>query len=320
MDRPPPERVTAVVVNYRTPQLTLDSLASLARVRSEAPTLNAVVVDNCSGDHSVEQIRDGLASLGADWIEVVEAPVNGGFSRGNNFGIQHALKRGWDPDAIWLLNSDTLVCEGSLAGLCRALAIDEQVGLASPRLEGADGSPQQSCFRDFRFSSQLVRAAATSVVSRLFPNGVVALPVLEERKFVEWTSFASVLIHRTVIDAVGGLDEQYFMYFEDADFCREARSHGFRILHEPAARTIHLVGKSSDAMESAKAKRRLPRYWFESRNRYYAKWYGGYRGVVAANLAWHLGRCVSGLREVLEWKPTHLCEKEAWDIWIKPAT
>ncbi len=105
------------------------------------------------------------------------------------------------------------------------------------------------------------------------------------------------------------------MYFEDVDFCRTAFDHGWKIAHVPEAEVIHLRGGSSSTKTDIKARRRPPQYVYESRSRYFKKFYGPL-GVLLANLCWLLGRGISYLRESIGSKSPHICLGQGRDIWI----
>lgn len=304
-------RIAAVILNYRTPSLAVDCLASLEGEQRAYSGLVAVVVDNASGDDSADRIAAAVAERGwSGWVRLVRAAENRGFSAGNNLGI-----RAVEADVYWLLNSDTLVRPGALLELVRALRERPDAGFLSPRLEWPDGTPQQSCFRFLRPPTELVRTASTRPVTTLLRQYEAALPVAEAPIEPDWTTFASVLIRRFVFDRIGLLDEGYFMYYEDVDFCRMARQAGITIVHWPAARVVHLRGQSSSVKKATIERKRRPVYFYAARSRYYAKFHGRL-GLCVANVYWGLGRLISLLREVVGNKQPHTCQREARDIWI----
>ncbi len=300
--------LAVVVLNYRTGAMTVDCLRSLAAEVEEGERV--VVVDNASGDGSAEHIAAAIEGEGwGAWASLVEAEGNHGFSAGNNVGILAV-----DAEAYFLLNSDTLVRPGALAALREALAAHPEVGLFSPRLEWPDGEPQRSVFRDPTPWSELERAAGTGPVSRLLARRIVAPPVVDEPVAFEWASFAAILVRREVFLRIGLMDEGYFLYFEDIDFCRRARRAGVASLHWPAARIVHLRGGSGPVKENLARRRRQPAYYWQARSRFFAKAYGRL-GLLLANLMWLCGRAVSLARELVRNKQPHLCEKEGRDIW-----
>jgi N-acetylglucosaminyl-diphospho-decaprenol L-rhamnosyltransferase len=250
-----------------------------------------------------------------DWVTLLPLSENGGFAAGNNAGIHAALREVNDSQAFWLLNSDTYVRRGALLELCKALDQHPQAGIVSPRLEWPDGTPQVSCFRRFRPSTELVKAAATSTITKIFRRGNVALPLSDQPFTTDWTSFASVLIRRAALMKVGDLDTGYFMYYEDADYCRRMWRWGLEVLHIPRARVVHLRGGTSPVKSLGAQRKRRPRYFYAARTRHYAKWYGGWVGVLLANICWHLGRMISFSRELIRNKKPHTCDNEWRDIW-----
>jgi GT2 family glycosyltransferase len=269
-----------------------------------------VVVDNDSGDGSADHLEREIAARGfAGWARVIRAPCNGGFSAGNNLGMRA------EPAAFYLLlNSDAYVRRGAIAELLHAAEAHPRAGIVSPRLEWPDGTPQVNCFRDRSPLSEVIEAAGTSVVTRLLGRWDVPLPVSDVPFEPPWASFACVLLRRELVQAVGGMDDGYFMYFDDIDYCRRAREAGYAVLHWPRARVVHLRGGSSPVKAQLAARKRPPLYYYEARARYFAKFYG-HGGLVATNLLWGIGRTVSGLRERLGRKRAHTCEGEGRDIW-----
>lgn len=297
-----------VIVNYRTPELVIDCLNSLASEIPSLPPTKVIVVDNHSGDDSVSLIKSAIVSF--DWVELIESEINGGFSYGNNVGIK-AIKA----DNYLLLNSDTIVREGAIALLLEALNKYPQAGIISPRLEWLDGEPQISCFRNRSPINELINSAKTGVITKILNKYDVPLAVSEETIEVEWTSFACVLIRKTVIEEIGLMDEDYFMYFDDIDYCRRTKKAGWQTIHYPFARVVHLRGGSGSVKKDIATKKRPPAYLYASRSRYFTKFYG-VLGLWLANLLWLLGRSISYTREIIEKKPPQTCVLESRDIWL----
>ncbi len=303
-------RLAIVIINYRTPQLVIDCLASL-QTEIIVDQHRVIVVDNASGDHSIAVLEQAITERQwSSWVTLLPSPVNGGFSAGNNLGMQ-ALSA----DAYLLLNSDTIVRSGAIQSLLEALQTYPEAGLISPRLEWSDGTPQISCFRDRSPLSELIQSAATGLITRLLGAYDVPLPVSDLPIEPEWTSFACVLLRRQVIEQIGLMDEGYFMYFDDIDYCRRAREAGWKIVHYPHAHIVHLRGGSGSVKTAVAARKRPPAYLYASRSRYFAKFYGK-TGLWIANICWLTGRSVSWLREKVGNKESPICEQEAQDIWL----
>jgi N-acetylglucosaminyl-diphospho-decaprenol L-rhamnosyltransferase len=304
-------RLAIVVLNYRTAALTTDCLQSIAPQRE--PGMAVVVVDNDSGDGSADALVQWIAANGhGDWMRVLRAPRNGGFAAGNNLGLAAV-----DAERYVLLNSDTRLLPGALRALQDAADRSPQAGIFGPRMVDEHGAYTPSHFRFPNPIHELIRAANTGPVTRLLRRWDVALPDSDQPAPAAWVGFAGVLIRREVLAATGPLDEGYFMYFEDADFCRRARDRGFAVLYWPASRIVHLLGRSSGVTGATDRRRRPPRYYYASRARYFRRHHGRL-GIPLANLMWYLGFLVSCLRMACGRPPTHRVG-EARDLWIRTA-
>jgi hypothetical protein len=164
--------------------------------------------------------------------------------------------------------------------------------------------------------SEVIDAARTSVVTQLLHPFDVPLPITDDSFEPQWTSFACVLIRRSVLEQIGLMDDGYFMYYDDIDFCRRARQAGWKIRHLPQAHVVHLRG-GSGSVKSDVASRKRPRpYLYASRSRYFAKFYGPF-GLGLANAGWLLGRGIAAVRELLGQKEPHTCDRQLQDIWFQ---
>lgn len=303
-----PHRIAVVILNYRTPALVAECIDTL--LPEIDPARDAVViVDNASGDDSVEALRALVARHPEAPLRLIESPVNGGFAAGNNLGVRAVAAQ-----AYLLLNSDTRVRPGALGRLWSRLQSDPSIGLVGPRLEWPDGEPQVSCFRLLSPWSELIAGARTGPIRRLLARWDVPLPLRDEPFAPEWVSFAAVLVRAEVWRAIGAMDEGFFLYFEDVDTCRRAREAGFRVCYEPTARIVHLRGGSGPVKALSAQRKRRPRYYYAARARYFRNAYGPL-GPLAANLCWSAGRAVAWLRETLGRKAPHTVERELLDVW-----
>ncbi|MGD9973171.1 MAG: glycosyltransferase family 2 protein [Desulfatirhabdiaceae bacterium] len=301
--------LAVVIINYCTPDLVIQCLNSLESQLDDS-TQRVVVVDNASPDGSGAMIASHLRLAGWNrWVTLIQSPVNGGFSAGNNLGV-----RSLNAKLYLLLNSDTIVRPGAISQLTRAAVDHPDAGLIGPRLEWPDTGPQISCFRNHSPFSQMIDAAGTGPLTRTFSRFDVPLPVSQYPMMPDWLSFAAVLVRRQVWQGVGPMDEGYFMFFEDADYCRRCRRAGWKILYWPSARVVHLRGGSSQVKRNQAARRRLPAYYYASRRRYFTRFYGR-NGVMAANICWSLGRWIAWMRERVGRKMPHHCQRAFLDTW-----
>lgn len=301
-------KLLVVIVNYRTPALTVDCLASLApeilRVAgAETGNVRVVITDNLSGDDSVAQISRAILDNGwSDWASLMPLPRNGGFAYGNNAGIRPALQSADPPEFVLLLNPDTLVRPGALSALLEFMENRREVGIAGSRLEHPDGTPQRSAFRFHSVLGELEAGLRLGLASRVLARRVVAPPVPGEACATDWVAGASMMIRREVFSQIGLMDEEYFMYFEEVDFCRRARRAGWQCWYVPESRVVHLVGQSSGVTDARQSRKRRPAYWFASRKRYFLKNLGWIRTQLA-NLAWTISYASYRLRRAIQRKP-----------------
>jgi N-acetylglucosaminyl-diphospho-decaprenol L-rhamnosyltransferase len=302
-------QLAVIILNYRTPELTIDCLASMENEIDDG--IFVIVVDNNSGDGSCEKIEECLnRNNWRKWCRLIPSEVNGGFAAGNNLGIRAVVA-----EAYVLLNSDTLIRPGAFSSLLDALRQNPDAGIVAPGLENNDGVITINTFRFVTPVYEFMRAAGTRPISSMLRKFNVVLNPDNKPFEPQWVGFACVIIRKEVIDLVGLLDEDFFMYFEDIDYCRRVRERGWRILYWPDARVAHLIGGSSGVTSLSNLRRRPPKYYYEARANYFKKYYG-ILGFITANILWTAGRFISFLREKIGNKTPTLREKEYRDIWI----
>ena len=270
----PDVTVAVIIVSYRSAGLAIESLRSLQAERAAAGlAIRAVVIDNASGDFP--QISRAVEENGwGSWVTTVLAAHNGGFAYGNNLGVRHALQSG-PVDYLYLLNPDTQVRPGAIATLVRFLESQPRIGIAGSSFENADGSEWPIAFRFPSLLSELSQALAFGPLIRLLDQWAVAKHMSQGMpQQVDWICGASMMIRTAVFEAIGGLDEGYFLYFEETDFCLRAQRAGFQTWYVPESRVMHVGGQSTGVTERNTAPKRLPGYWFDSRRRYFTKAFG----------------------------------------------
>lgn len=309
--------VAVSIINYRTPDLTCAAAASVLDDLGDRDA-RVVIVDNLSGDGSVEAIEAWLAQRGDARAMLVRSDENTGFSGGHNQGMAAAP----EADFYLLLNSDALVRPGFFDLMLAAAEANPGAGLVAPRLEWDDGDPQQSCFRFASPTSELIRGANSGPISRLLGHRLVALPVDPDPALIEWASFACILLRGDMVRAIGPMDEGYFLYFEDAEYALRARRAGWDVAYVPEARAVHHRGGSGPVKAMQSEKKRLPGYYWRSRARFLAQAYGP-AGPLLGNLAWSTGRLMAQTRRVLGKRVPRANEAEWRDIWtgmLRPLT
>jgi GT2 family glycosyltransferase len=288
--------VLAVIVNYRTADLTLRSVRAALEALERFPGSQVCLVENGSGDGSAARFHEASAREGwGDRVTLIESPENLGFAGGVNLAVRPVLGSGASPRYVYLLNSDARPEPDAIAVLVRFLDENEEASIAGSYIYGIDGVTHDTAFRFPSVASQLEEALGIGVVSRLLDRWVVSKPVPAEAARVDWLAGASMLIRFEVFERVGLLDEGYFIYFEETDFCRRAGRIGLATWYVPESRVEHVGGASTGWKDFSKPR---PPYWFEGRRHYFAKNHG--RAYLwAANLAWLLGWLVGEPRRRL---------------------
>lgn len=227
-------RLTIVIVNFNAREHLENCLASLAAAPPSTPH-EIVVVDNASTDGSVAAVRAGWPS-----VAVLEQRENRGFAAANNAGIRATAS-----ELVLLLNNDTIVPPGAIDALVKRLETADDAAVAGPRLVDGSGRPELSFGPMISPFGELRQ----KVVMALQRRGVPPVTSWVERatrreRYVDWVSGACLLVRRSAAEEAGLLDERYFLYTEDVDFCAAIRARGHRILFTPVAEVVHLRGQS----------------------------------------------------------------------------
>ncbi|MBV9174434.1 MAG: glycosyltransferase family 2 protein [Chloroflexi bacterium] len=225
-----PALIYAIVLHWRTPGLTtrcVESLAALDRCDTLF-RLRVLVVDNGSGD-----VPDFSACSGLS-VETISLTRNLGYAGGNNVGLRHA----WDAGATWalLLNSDVVLAPDCLVELLRVASVDHRIGIVGP-LVLRESQPDRIQSNGQRFGRWTARHTEID-------RGGLATSIDTAPHIVDAVSGCALMVRRELADSVGPLDEQFFLYFEDLDWCLRARRSGFGVMCIPAARVWHRGGAS----------------------------------------------------------------------------
>jgi N-acetylglucosaminyl-diphospho-decaprenol L-rhamnosyltransferase len=225
-------KCSVLIVNYASWPLTLRCIESLYETGYR--DFETIVVDNDSVEPP--ELPPG--------VRLLRNKENLGFARAHNRGI--AASTG---DIVVLMNPDTVVEKDFFEDLERFFANNPKVGIAGPRILESDGEVQLSARREISaFSGFLGR---TSLLTRLFPKSSLVknqFPAVTGGSYptsVDWVSGACMAIRRKTLRGIGSLDERFFMYFEDADLCRRARTAGWLVYYLPHIEIIHQTGASS---------------------------------------------------------------------------
>lgn len=230
--------LSIIIVNYKTPELTVAAIASVMGSDTRY-TYEIIVIDNASADQSVEQIRQQFPD-----VILLANESNVGFAKANNQGFRLAQGR-----YVLLLNSDTVVQEDTLEVMLNFMEDSPHVGAAGCKVVLPDGRLDKACRRGFPTPSASFYYAFG--ISKLFPRqpryNQYQLSYLDPDQDypVDCLVGAFMMVRREVIEQVGGLDEDFFMYGEDIDWCYRIKQAGWQIYYYPHTRIIHYKGASS---------------------------------------------------------------------------
>jgi N-acetylglucosaminyl-diphospho-decaprenol L-rhamnosyltransferase len=234
--------IAVVTVTYNVEARILDWARALHLAWSKLPEghdgrLRTVAIDNASLDGTVTHLQDE-----APWVEVISSPTNRGFAAGCNIGLRAAH----GSELFVLLNPDVIVAPDFFLVLAQQQWTDDLAAIG-PSIRTPAGDIEQSARAFPRASTGLW--GRTTILTKLFPRlaskrELLADPMLG-RHDVDWVSGACLIISAAALDRVGEMDEGYFMYWEDADWCKRARDNGLYISFEPALEVIHYQGTSS---------------------------------------------------------------------------
>ncbi|TVR23843.1 MAG: glycosyltransferase family 2 protein [Anaerolineaceae bacterium] len=244
-----------VILNWNTADLLRKCLQTVYASIGDF-SFRVVVVDNASTDHSAAMVREHFPQA-----ELIVNPINGGFSYGNNVGLRHLGYRGAGdvaPDApryALLLNPDTEVPPTSLYDMVRFMDSRPDVGMAGPKLLLEDGTLDKACRRSF--PTPKVAFYHFSGLAKLFPNSQrfarynMTFADPDEQIEVDSVVGAYMQLRREVIEAVGLLDEAFFMYGEDLDWAYRTKQANWKVMYHPEVTVWHI--KRAASRKSKKA-------------------------------------------------------------------
>jgi GT2 family glycosyltransferase len=228
--------LSIIIVSFNA-KADLDRCLQSLHVSPPRLTSETIVVDNDS--------TDGAPDIARRWtnVRVIETGTNLGFARANNVGIRESSGTN-----LLLLNSDTIVPPGAIDHLVHELDRDSAVSVVGPRFVDEHGVPELSFGRMIGPLNELRQ-------KWLAGQGTArAKQLTRQRHFPDWVSGACLLVRRSAALAAGLLDERYFMYTEDVDFCAAIRARGGRVLFTPDVEIVHLRGRSRASAPAATEK------------------------------------------------------------------
>lgn len=299
------DRLLIVIVNYKSAPLTVNCLRTLESEVKALPGTHVTVVENDSRDDSLTQIQTAIdAENWQDWVKLIASDYNGGYAYGNNMGIRPALESENPPQYVLLLNPDTRVHSGALQALLDFMEEHPQAGIAGSSFEDDNGNPWPYAFRFPTILSEVNEGFRIGIITKLLNRWIVPRTMEQDKpQQIDWLPGASMMIRREVFEQVGLMDEGYFLYYEETDFCLQAKRQGWECWYVPESHVTHICGQSTGVTKiNNPKKKRLPQYWFDSRRRYFLKNYGLLYTAIA-DAVWISGFATWRLRRAIQGKP-----------------
>lgn len=248
--------LSIIIVTFNTKEITLECLHSLLALNPHEHQWEIIVVDNHSTDGTVEAVK----ALGNKSIQIIPLSENEGFAKGNNVGIKMAKG-----NFILLLNSDTEVSQEAIPVAVSRLKQDNTIGAVTVKLVLLNGTIDPACHRGF--PTPWAAFTYLSGLERLFPHTKLFSAYHQGGKNfnfphpVDAISGAFFMMRREVIETVGLLDEQFFMYGEDLDYAYRMRQQGWKIFYDPGATVFHKKKKSGRENKNAEVKKKTTMYF-----------------------------------------------------------
>ncbi len=263
--------LSIVIISWNVRELLrccLDSIQeSLKGEKGKGFLVETIVFDNGSADGSADMVREDFA-----WVHLMESEVNFGFTKGNNLAISQSEGR-----YILLLNPDTEVVGDALGTMVAYMEAHPRAGALGPQLLNPDGTTQSS---RRRFPTMATAFLESTVLqpwfqgSRILERYYLLDRPDDEIQPVDWVVGAALLIRREALHQVGPLDEEFFMYSEELDWCYRLKAQGWEVIYLPTAQVVHQEGRSSEQVLSAR------HIHFQRSKVLFFKRYYGWRGEV----------------------------------------
>ena len=230
-------RVSIIILNWNGAEDTIECLESLKNINY--PCYNVIVVDNGSRDKDAELLKERFGA----YIHLIENARNDGFTGGVNVGMKY-VRDNCQADYILLLNNDTVVAPGFLSEMVRVVDRDPTIGIAGAKIFYYDEPEQlQSVY------CRVNLLTGQPIQTPLMIDGNIRHRVTDRGQYdsikeVDWVTGCCFLIKRVVMEGIGLLDERYFYYWEETDYCYRGRQAGYKTIYVPQARVRHKGGRS----------------------------------------------------------------------------
>lgn len=230
-------KVSIIIPNYNGGQYLLDCLRSIYVQDPKPYSLEIILVDNASKDNSQTRAKKEFPK-----IKLIQFQKNKGFAKAVNAGIKKAKG-----NFIFILNNDTLLEKNCLQGLIKTFEKDKKIGVVGGKINNPQGKLDLPGFKLNPYLGFMIYDSKGK----------------NQAKEIDWVSGSAMMVQKEVLQKIGLLDEKFFFYFEDTDFCLRAKRAGYKIFYQPMAKIVHLGGLASKEVNKAQ----LNQYWYRGKFR-----------------------------------------------------
>lgn len=231
-------KISIIITHYKTPAMLKLCIRSLKRTVIGID-YEIIVIDSESNTETEEMVSELFPN-----VSFVAFKKNVGYAALVNSGIAKS-----SGDFLLILNCDIIALENSVSKLLEFIKADEKIGIAGPRLLNINGSPQDSCFRFYTPKTIIFRRTFLnkfSFAQKALNNFLMKGIIKDDNPIeVDWLMGSSLLVRRDALNKIGPMDERFFMYFEDVDWCRRFWENGYRVVYFPQSKMIHYHQKAS---------------------------------------------------------------------------
>ena len=238
-------KIAIIVLNWNKPDLTINTVDSLLKITHHGFDFQIFLVDNGSSDNSISLFEERFSKQSL--VKILQVGSNLGFVGGNNFGIKQSLKLGFD--YVLLINNDVSVDPDFLSNLLKAAK--DKYAISAPKIYFSPGCE----YHHDRYSKSEIGHVLWFAGGQIDWNNIygshIGVDEVDHGQFdkinpnIDFLTGCCLLIQKDVFDQIGLLDEKYFMYLEDADFCQKAKKKGYKIAYIPQSKIWHINAGSS---------------------------------------------------------------------------
>lgn len=248
-------KVSIIIINFNTPNLTINCIESLIKFHAEID-LEIIVVDNASSDNSLEMLKNSFGHT----IKLIPSDINLGFAGGNNLGAKSATGK-----YLIFLNSDTIINSDFITPCVKILEENENIGAISPRLILPDKTLQQSSYGIFPTIWRLLLQKTKKDPIAQYKNGYF---------LTDWISGCAFIIKKSIFQEIGAWDEKFFLYYEDIEICKRLHDKSYQVAVSQNASIVHLGG------QSLKLNKVKENHFYTSQDYYFKKHHGAFNMLI----------------------------------------